>query len=315
MGKPDENDIFKNAILWFLLTFCMLLIYYFHFILKAEIVFTHLFYVPIILASLWWSRKGVAGAIFLALLLLISHILSPLDTPIWADLARAFMFVIVGTVVAILNQEKLALLAKLRSYSETLEQQVEERTSEIKELQEKQQAILNGIAEEIIVLDNELNIVWANKIAIDQHGDISGKKCYDALKWLKEPCSDCLVKKTFTDGAVRSVEKDFILKNGQRISLISTCSPVRDCDGAIISVVEVFHDITERKQVEDEIRKLNIELEQRVKERTAELEEKYAELEHLNDLFVGRENRIIELKERISELEMGIESQKSKGSE
>ncbi len=44
-------------------------------------------------------------------------------------------------------------------------------------------------------------------------------------------------------------------------------------------------------------------LENRVKERTAELEEKIAEVERLNRLFVGRELRMKELKERIRELE------------
>lgn len=44
-------------------------------------------------------------------------------------------------------------------------------------------------------------------------------------------------------------------------------------------------------------------LEERVRERTAELEEKNLELERMNRLFVGRELRMRELKERIAELE------------
>ena len=40
-----------------------------------------------------------------------------------------------------------------------------------------------------------------------------------------------------------------------------------------------------------------------MKERTAEIEEKTAKLERLNKLFVGRELRMKELKERIKELE------------
>jgi len=48
---------------------------------------------------------------------------------------------------------------------------------------------------------------------------------------------------------------------------------------------------------------LNEQLEQRVRERTVELEEKNAELYKMNRLFVGRELRMVELKERIRELE------------
>ncbi len=59
----------------------------------------------------------------------------------------------------------------------------------------------------------------------------------------------------------------------------------------------------EHRQAEEEIHQLNEELEQRVKERTAELEEKNTELNRMNRLFVGREIKMAELKERIQELE------------
>ena len=65
----------------------------------------------------------------------------------------------------------------------------------------------------------------------------------------------------------------------------------------------VFSDITERKQAEEELIKHREHLEELVKERTAELEEKNKELVQFNDLFVNREFRIKELKDKVKELE------------
>ncbi len=73
--------------------------------------------------------------------------------------------------------------------------------------------------------------------------------------------------------------------------------------GELTSIVGTVLDITERKQTEERINKLNAELEQKVTERTAELAAKNAELERLNQVFVDRELRMRELKARISELE------------
>jgi len=67
--------------------------------------------------------------------------------------------------------------------------------------------------------------------------------------------------------------------------------------------ITVLRNRIKRKQAEEDLRKLNEELEQRVKRRTGELEAKNAELENMNKLFVGRELRMIELKEKIKKLE------------
>jgi len=283
MKKFDKKELNKIIIMGFLLTVCIFLTYYFHFILKTEVIFTHLFYIPILLASLWWARKGIIVSVCLAVMLLVINLTVSLELPIiYSDLIRASMFIIIGTLIGILSEKKLLLEGKLRAYSKDLEQRVEERTSEVRGLQEKQRAILDGISDAVVVLDNNLNVIWANKIAKDQYGFAPGKKCYEAYKGKKEPCFDCITKKTFKDGIIKSTETKVIKKDGKYVNFILSCSPIRDSQGEIISVVEVFHDITERKKDQENLKKYREHLEELVKERTIKLEDKSEELEKAN---------------------------------
>ncbi|OHE68872.1 MAG: hypothetical protein A2413_07615 [Treponema sp. RIFOXYC1_FULL_61_9] len=81
---------------------------------------------------------------------------------------------------------------------------------------------------------------------------------------------------------------------------------VRDADGMPLRMTGINFDITERVETEKELRKLNEELEKRVKDRTVELENANLDLENMNRLFVGRELRMKELKARIAKLEGGV---------
>jgi PAS domain S-box-containing protein len=67
--------------------------------------------------------------------------------------------------------------------------------------------------------------------------------------------------------------------DGRLIDVSVTASPIRDAAGKIIGVSKVARDISERKRAQEKIRQLNAELEQRVLERTAQLEAVNKELE------------------------------------
>jgi len=90
--------------------------------------------------------------------------------------------------------------------------------------------------------------------------------------------------------------------DGEPVWISLTVDAVRDMHGKVVESRSMVLDITDRKRAEAELKKLNDKLEQRVKERTIELEKKNEELERMNRLFVGRELRMVELKERIREL-------------
>jgi PAS domain S-box-containing protein len=111
-----------------------------------------------------------------------------------------------------------------------------------------------------------------------------------------------------------------LIKEGKPICWFVRVVPEFDENGSVVSALTIWSDISERKQTEEKICRLNEELEQRVQERTIELAAKNNELERMNRIFVGRELRMIELKEQIKKLEQGpqqpaVAGGKSTGSE
>lgn len=79
--------------------------FYYHSVLQTGIVFTHLFYIPIVLASICWGRKGIWVAFIFGLMLLFSHVIFLKGVPFTEDIIRAAMFIIVGGIVGWLMED------------------------------------------------------------------------------------------------------------------------------------------------------------------------------------------------------------------
>jgi len=101
MSNPIAGikNIYKSGLMCILLIVACFLTYHYHATLGTGVIFTHLFYIPIILASIWWGKKGTIVAIFLAGLILISHVIFLKAVPLLDDIIRALMFIIIGGVV------------------------------------------------------------------------------------------------------------------------------------------------------------------------------------------------------------------------
>jgi len=97
-GEKKSAD--KILIMFILLLGAVILTYYYHSSLATSTVFTHLFYIPIILASLWWGAKGIFIAVFLGIVILVSHTLFLQGIPFTDDIIRAVMFIVIGVVLS-----------------------------------------------------------------------------------------------------------------------------------------------------------------------------------------------------------------------
>lgn len=74
--------------------------------------------------------------------------------------------------------------------------------------------------------------------------------------------------------------------HGSPVWILSTKVTLRDSQGKTLGMVGIGRDITERKQVEDEVRQLNAELEERIEARTRELRETQEQLVRQEKLAV-----------------------------
>lgn len=75
------------------------------------------------------------------------------------------------------------------------------------------------------------------------------------------------------------MDKRFVRKDGAVVYTTINIRCVRDADGSVRDVLATVHDITRHKEAEEAVQALNVELEQRVAARTAELEAANRELE------------------------------------
>jgi PAS domain S-box-containing protein len=166
----------------------------------------------------------------------------------------------------------------------------------IKESEGKLSAMLQSIGDHMCMVDNDMNIIWANDVAKEVFGsDIVGKKCCEVYHHKKEPCSPepCLSIQAFKNGEVHRFESKVITKEGETLHF--SCSAniaLRNKEGTPISVLQIARDITDNKKMEEH------------------LKQRLDEVERLNKLMVGRELKMgkmnkefIRLKARIEELE------------
>lgn len=105
----------------------------------------------------------------------------------------------------------------------------------------------------VTVQDRDLRIITANARFRRSFGDFEGRRCYQVYKQRPEKCEVCPVERTFRDGRSHSSEERVRCLDGREVAVIVYTEPVLDGDGSIAAVMEMSTDITEIKQLQEQL--------------------------------------------------------------
>ncbi len=151
LTKEQEKADYNRFILLVIIAAGIVLTLYVNVILGINVVYTHFFYIPIILAGIWYHRKAIYLALFLgACHIFIGFLLAGEFVP--STLVRAFMFLVVAIVVAYLSEARDRLYNRVKSSESNL------------------LSIFNSIYDAIIIHDSEGKIVDVNDRMLEMYG-------------------------------------------------------------------------------------------------------------------------------------------------
>ncbi len=104
----------------------------------------------------------------------------------------------------------------------------------------------------LILLTSDYHVSFANRYFRERFGEDQGRRCYEYLFGLSEPCENCETYKVLQSG--RDHHWEWTGPDGHNYDVFDF--PFTDADGSTL-ILEMGIDITGRKQAEDKLRSMN----------------------------------------------------------
>ena len=202
-------------------------------LIGITIVISHLLYLPIILASFYYPRRGVWFAMGISAIYftMIAATRSGYPQDLISAAARCGMFIVIAFVVSYLS---------LR---------LKENEQRLVIAKEEWERTFDAVPDLIALIDLNHKIIRVNrpmaeKLCIRPEQAV-GLHCFEVIHCTDAPPAICPHLKLIRDGNEHTSEVHEDHLGGD---FLVTVSPLRDADGTLIGSVHIARDITERKR-------------------------------------------------------------------
>jgi len=110
----------------------------------------------------------------------------------------------------------------------------------------------------ISVQDRNLRLTATNQWFKMDFGGGIGVHCYEVYKHRTSPCEKCVVLATFDDGLSHQTEEVVTSKSGKQYNVLTCTAPIKDSTGQIAQVMEMATNITQIRQLQDQLTSLGL---------------------------------------------------------
>ena len=181
-----------------------------------------------------------------------------------------------------------------KSIYESLKQENQQLKDKLQRSEQLFQLAIDNIPHSVFWKDRNsvylgCNRNFAEDAGVGEPENIAGKTDYD-LPWKREEADffrECDKRVMDNDVPEVNIIESQPQADGSQFWLDTNKIPLHDVEGNAIGILGTYENITERKQTEDALQKLNEELETRVEQRTAALRQTEARFKKLADNIPG----------------------------
>ncbi len=204
------------------------------------------------------DRLALGGLVLVAILLffdaMTDHLfldLSNLPSPFSG---RQNPSAILHVTLFVLQILSLLLIAHLLCRQGALRASEQKAAALLRQDRAKLEAILEGIGDPISIQAPDFRVIYQNRAHKAFLGEQVGNTCFQAYRNSGRVCEGCPLDESLRHGGIHRRET-INLVGGEERQVEVTSSPLHDAAGRIVAGIEVVRDVTDRRRMEESLRR------------------------------------------------------------